>query len=270
VDANVSELQPLQERIVTVLTERGAVPVRDLRDHIGNPDLIAIDFAVKALMRANKVSLVMGAYDLVRAAGDKDVIYKKPLSSTPLPKKPLEPPKAPIPDLQRCEGECRLVLPIGNFQLISRSRMPSKICRLCMGKRATAGKAAAKAERLTNGSAPANSSHTPPPPQVGSSEPPAISSEHPSEQLVQGTLTTSLSLGDPEALSPVGAADNHTGGPATTLDSMRLLAEKRAALIARRELLLEEYETNLEIVLGRIEAIDQVMEQVRRLCEETE
>lgn len=105
---------------------------------------------------------------------------------------------------------------------------------------------------------PATNPHTPPPPQVGSTEPPATSSETPSEHLVHGTQTPSISPRDSEALSPVGAAD-----PILTV-----LAHKRAQLVAKREQLTRDYESNLKAVIERIDEHDRITQHVKRLCEE--
>lgn len=376
----MSTPQPLQDRVLEVLNHHGSLPVKDLRRHIADVSAEALDCAVNALQRSNKLTRALGWYDLVREPKGKDGELKRqpkaPEVTVILAPSDLElqlnqksdaldllsgsnvtPPTAaeeaesslaPIEaayeliDIQVYKQtciDCENSFPITEFQLIGPHKTRARRCPACHGKRSAAGIAAHKVKRLkgeplaaatstlvsdslhtANGSPSSNSTvsgssgvdadtlrrhksqlgcrdgveqstcggdllaSAAEPGTSGGASPPTASAAHrfgpmsltetqpvqlrPAATLDTSTEATAVGPETSPDKQPPAAADSVAG---RSSDSMQLLAEKRAALIARRELLLEEYEANLRIVVGRIGKIDQAMELVRNcLCEETE
>lgn len=241
------------QRILDCLRDNGPIAVRDLPHYLREVDRIDLDSTVNRLMRQNSVSLELGKYDLVA---------QKPNGHRPFIATPTTEPPPSAAD----EAAANLKPPLFHCDACPEPHPDEAFRHRKDGSRYSICKTAhARKMGLANGGrkpdVPSNSSHTPPPSPVGSSEPPATSSDNSSAPPAHGTTLTGVLAERPEALSPVGAGQR---------DPLSLLARKRAALIARRELLLEEYETQLRPLLDKIDAIDQLMEQARRLCEEEE
>jgi hypothetical protein len=146
----VSQPQPLQERILTVLGEHSPVPARNLRDWLPDVDLIALDCGVKGLLKANKVSLSLGAYDLVRPQG-RDITHMKRANGIELVESPAPASEevaaslAPAGKMLMC-ADCGLK-PESHFQHSTLGK-PFRVCTVCLGKRQNRGRTIRKSRSL--------------------------------------------------------------------------------------------------------------------------
>ncbi len=136
-------LQPLQDRVLTVLTEKRSVRVKELSQWLPDADTIALDYAMTALMRANRVSRVMGCYEIIGANGQ---------IHTPTEPEPIAPPEAAqeaAAALREATGYCLTCdtsKPDKAFQH-SKKGARYKTCIECAQKASRRGMEAAKARK---------------------------------------------------------------------------------------------------------------------------
>lgn len=278
----VSQPQPLQDRVLSVLLEQGPVRAKDLGQWLPGIDRGGLDCAVNALMRTNKVSLTLGTYDLVRAAGGKDVVYQKQPPKPPSASEGAVASLAPAVPTQVCI-DCHQALPLEKeFQLTGHGQGHSKICRRCMGKRARNGRELERSEgnpvlpvhsKLGSTASPNEN-----PPSNTATEASVVSPQtsHDTQPLAAADPATGRTINGESGMMPtdvpVSTAVQPDGAKlsptlAAKLDPVECaLLHKRAWLVQKRDQLLREYEANLMGVLEKIEEIDGVLEQVRRLC----
>lgn len=138
---------PLKERVLDVLTENGPVKARDVYKYLAAYDRIAIDTTLSALMRANRITLTLGAYDLVPPTTLPNMAPRQVAVATAEPPKRLEKLREPASNgaakqevaaaadvTRRCE-DCMDLLPLANFNKVTRGVGYYKICKACQGKR---------------------------------------------------------------------------------------------------------------------------------------
>lgn len=234
----MSAPQPLQERVLSVLVEQGPVRAKDLGHWLRGIDGIALDCAMNSLMKANKVSLALGMYELVKPVTPQEpkraaVMLAAPPTAAEETAASLPPaevsaasePKriaAVLPEelarvkalLTSTEGyclACNQTKPANAFQCSKLGKL-HKRCIACAQEAVSVGVKAAKARRT------------------------------------QGAVA-----------APV--APSHT--------ELIGLAHKRVWLVQKREQLRLEYEVSVKALDERIEEIDRVTEQVRKLLEVT-
>lgn len=236
---SVMNAPPLQTRVLAVIREHQPLRRTDLSGWLKDVDSILLDTCVNALLRANKISLTGGYYDVVEQSrptkAEKLVcigasiatINGRGIGATP-PTADEEAAASLVPATQvctDCEGEPQ---PIDNFQ-IGRGNTRPKICRTCRGKRSRRARAAnqadSTAEAPASGQASTHTQQQPHRPQG----PPATSSEHLASVSTQGTQPVDLAPANPEALLPVSAG----GG-----SSVRPLS-LRGGLVRGREVILD-------------------------------
>lgn len=224
----------LQDQVLSAIAANNPVRSAELEKFLPGLDHIDVDVAITQLMKANKVSLIAGYYDLVepvrsqvpkrRFVATAQIIAQQPACS-PMLTATEEAAASLREPLYPCEL-CREPQPISAFrQKIDGS--PFKICKSCHAKRMAA---------------PRNS--TPIQPQqepIGAQAPPAASSEHLSISSVQGTQPPDVRIGNPEALSPV---------PLERSIELRRTALHQA--IANSEQLLDTAKRNLEEFEGSV------------------
>lgn len=89
---------PLQERVLAVLREQRTVRAKDLEHWLPGIDRGGLDCAMNALMRANKVSLALGMYELVKPNAVTEAIHRKAVEAL------VEPKPAAVVTVMACNG----------------------------------------------------------------------------------------------------------------------------------------------------------------------
>jgi hypothetical protein len=196
----------VQERVMAVVRTHQPLRSSELEKFLPDLDHIDVDVCIRALMRANKVSLTAGYYDLVEREWPQ--MQKKPIVaiaevSPPSVIAPAAPPTAAeeassaLQEHKAWCSECKTDHLVSEFRQRS-DGSPYKYCKKSHG------------QRMQRARHPSDekSESTPIPPQqapIGSQEPPATSSEHLSDPPAHGTQPADVGAENPEALSPVFA-----------------------------------------------------------------
>jgi hypothetical protein len=233
----------LAQRILDCLRANGPVSSAELPNWFRDTDHIDFDITLKRLMKQNSVSLTLGKYDLV---AQKPGSGRAPFIATPVGEPvsqlgcsgDVAPSAAeevaaslrPAVPITRERFECPLCHKLRFDAEFRHSALGKRYvnCKYCEQLKTQATRQKRYAETINGGSGdglgnvpperptkptaptPAAPSNTTATLQVGSPEPPATSSEHSSEQLAHGTRNASVGPENPEALSPVGAADGNS------------------------------------------------------------
>jgi hypothetical protein len=272
---DVSQPQPLQERVLSVLVERGAVKAKELHHWLAGVDHIALDCALNALLRANKVSLALGSYEVVRL-GEKDVVRRK---GEPAPPSAQDEAAASLTPASPKTAHCIDCgpKPAEAFQH-SRRGKPHKLCIECARKRQIRGLQIAASRQPITGAAPDSRS-------IMAGDQAIVTAEDSLREYGESSGPDRLPPPDnPERAltalpsSPQGSAagSNAAEPPNTSTEAtaqpdpmLSALAQKRALLTQRRERLRREFEASepMSTLEHQIGQIDSVTEQVRTLLE---
>lgn len=138
--------QPLQERILAVLAKQGPILGKELGHWLKDVDSIALDCALLGLQRANKVSLALKHYDLIRPLAKPGA----PHTEAKTPQVAAPPPTAAEEAAASLQAEipctaCGVPKAPCYFRMLPNGKRAG-VCNLCHGKKTKAGQVK-KAER---------------------------------------------------------------------------------------------------------------------------